>query len=252
MNGEIFTESGLLDIPTAELLQHGIFGAGVYATFQNTSHLPRDVVAYRINFGMFDRVELGLTQLELQGKNYAGYGLAHVKAQLLSESGLIPYIAIGIENLGDKVKEQWNTYHPQSTFFVISKTFNLPRIHLISGHIGLGNKRFAFDDSAVGLFGGVSTGFQPAYARGEITLNLEYDGSGINIGMRHTSETGLLLALGVETLNKPDEIRYHINVSWSNAKMLEKIESANRLARQAARLAAQARRTPIKTESKTE
>ena len=144
--------------------------------------------------------------------------------------------------------QEWNTYQSNSAYLVVSKTFNLPRIHLISGHIGIGNNRFAEDERPIGLFVGLSTEISPTFARGDIGLSLEYDGSGVNAGMRHTANSGLQIALGVETLNKPEEIRYLVSISWSNAKMLEQIEGAKRLARQTAKLASQVKNRPEQNE----
>ena len=247
VSGEIFTDSGLVDIPTGEVLKHGIFGVGVYAPFQNTTHFKRYPVAFRVNFGMFDRIEFGASHILPQDNDASRSFLGHVKAQLLNESEKLPNVAIGIDNLGDNVGQEWNTYHTNSVYFVISKTFNLPRIHLISGHIGVGNHRFAADQP-IGFFAGVSTEISPAFARGEIGFNLEYDGTGVNAGIQHTANSGLQVALGVETLNKPEDIRYLLSISWSNAKMLEQIEGAKRLARQAAKLASQAKNQHEKKE----
>lgn len=238
---EIFTDSGLMDIPTGEVLKHGIFGVGVYAPFQNTTYFKRDPVVFRVNFGMFGRIELGASHILPQDNDASRSFLGHVKAQLLNETGKIPNVAIGIDNLGDNVEQKWNTYDANSAYLVISKTFNLPRIHLISGHIGVGNHRFAFDERPIGLFAGVSTEVHPAFARGDIALSLEFDGKGANAGLRYTADSGLQIALGVETLNKPEDIRYLVSVSWTNAQMLEQIDAAKRLARQAAKLASQAK-----------
>ncbi len=240
VSSEIFSDSGLVDIPTGEVLKHGIFGVGVYAPFQDISEFQRNTVIFRVSFGMFDRVEFGATHILPHSNDASRSFLAHLKAHIVTESGLIPNVALGIENLGDKVSYKWNTYEPQSSYLVISKTFNLPRIHLISGHIGIGNNRFATDDRPVGFFAGVSTEISPAFARGDIGFNLEYDGVGVNAGVRHTANSGLQIAAGVETLNNPDEIRYLLSISWSNAKMLEQIDGVKRLARQAAKLASQA------------
>ena len=135
---------------------------------------------------------------------------------------------MGIENLGDKIPKgmaQQTAGTPavqsQSAFVVVSKTFNLPRIHHISGHIGVGNHRFAPGESPIGVFAGVDTELQPAFARGDISLSLEFDGIGVNAGVRHTAMSGLQVALGVETLNNPDELRYLVSVSWTNEQMLE-------------------------------
>lgn len=238
---EIFLDSGLVDIPTGKVLKHGIFGVGVYAPFQNTTHFKRDPVTFRINFGMFDRIEFGGSHILPQDNDASRSFIGHVKAQLLNESGKLPNVAIGIDNLGDNVIQEWNTYQSQSAYFVISKTFNLPKIHLISGHIGLGNNRFAFADSPLGLFVGVSTEFHPAFARGDIALSLEFDGEGVNTGARYTVDSGLQLGLGVETLNKPEEVRYLVSISWSNAQLMEQIDGSKRLARQAVKIANQAK-----------
>lgn len=242
VNAEIFTESGLIDIPSGKVLKHGIFGVGVYAPFQNSTHFKRDPVAFRVNFGMFDRIEISGSHILPQDNDASRSFLGHLKAQLLVESGKIPDIAIGIDNLGDNVIQEWDTYHANSAYLVISKTFNLPLIHLISGHIGLGNNRFAIDDNPIGMFVGLSTELRPAFARDDIKLSLEFDGGGINAGIQHTANSGLRISLGVETLNRSEDIRYFAAISWSNAKLMEQIAGANRLAQQAAKLAGRAKK----------
>ncbi len=252
VSAEIFTDSGLVDIPTGEILAHGIFDVGVYAPFQNTTHFKRDPVAFRVNFGMFDRLEFGASHILPQDNDASRSFLGHVKAQLLKESGKLPSVAVGIENIGNNVIQQWDTYRANSSYFVISKTFNLPRIHLIRGHIGIGNKRFAYTERRIGILGGISTELQPAFARGDIVISLEFDGAGVNVGLQHTANSGLRLAMGVETLNKPDEIRYFTAISWSNSKLMEQIAAANRLALQAAKRAGQVKQTPDKKEETSE
>lgn len=252
VTSEVFTDSGLMDIPTGKVLKHGIFGVGVYAPFQNTTHFKRYPVAFRVNFGMFDRIELGASHILPQDNDASRSFLGHVKAQLLNETGKIPNVAIGIDNLGDNVGQEWNTYHANSAYLVISKTFNLPRIHLISGHIGVGNHRFAFDERPIGLFAGVSKELYPAFVRGDIALSLEFDGKGVNVGVHHTADSGLRIAIGVETLNKPEDVRYLVSISWTNAQMMEQIDGAKRLARQAAKLASQAKSKPTKEEGTSE
>ena len=248
VKSEIFLDSGLVDIPTGEVLKHGIFGVGVYAPFQNTTHFKRDPVAFRVNFGMFDRIELGGSHILPQDNDASRSFLGHIKGQLLNESGKLPNVAIGIDNLGDNVIQQWNTYHANSAYLVISKTFNLPRIHLISGHIGIGNHRFAYEDRPIGIFAGVSKVFDPVFVRGDIAFSLEFDGEGVNTGARYTAHSGLQLGLGVETLNKADDIRYFVSISWSNAQLMEQIDAAKRLARQAGKIASQSKSAPTKEE----
>ena len=253
VGGEVFTRSGLVDIPTGRVLQHGIFEASTYLGFQQevtnrfTTNLG-DTVAVRLNFGLFDRVEVGLTHLWNEyGKEPSADRTANLKFQLLKEpeTGAIPSIAVGIEKLGRDIV-LWDSEaekdESSSAFLAISKTFNLPRIHQFSGHIGIGTQRFALEENLVGLFVGVSKEFRPAFARGNITTSLEFDGAGVNAGMRYITSSGLQIALGAETLNNPDKLRYLASVSWTNAQILEQIDETRRLITRATELAVQAKR----------
>ena len=253
VNGEMFTGSGLVDIPTGRVLQHGIFEAGTYLGFQqrvvdrSTTNFG-DAVAVRLNFGLFDRVEVGLTHLwNESGEDPAADRTANLKFQLLKEqeTGAIPSIAIGIEKLGRDIAP-WDSEaegdESASAFFAISKTFNLPRIHQFSGHLGIGTQRFAFSERPIGLFVGLRKEFRPAFAKGNITTSLEFDGAGVNVGVRYSASSGLQVALGAETLNNPDKLRYLASVSWTNARILEQIDETRRLIKRATELAVQAKR----------
>lgn len=253
VSSEIFTESGLVDIPTGNVLRHGIFGAGTYLSFQQhaMNHPPTnlgDAVAIRLNFGLFDQVEVGLKHLwHKQGSESSTAQTAHLKVQLLKEQevGVIPSVAIGVETLSTKLflgNSETAEDENSSAFFAVSKTFNLPRIHQFSGHIGVGTQRFAFGESPIGLFVGLRKEFQPAFARGDITMNLEFDGAGVNVGMRYITSSGLQVALGAETLNNPDALRYLAAVSWTNERLLEQIDETRRLIKQATKLATEAKR----------
>lgn len=256
-SGEIFTESGLVDIPTGNVLKHGIFGAGTYMAFQHSSETLRAIgennvfgnaIAIRLNFGLFDRVGVGLKYLwnEHDAASFIDW-TATLKVQLLKEQevGTIPSVAIGIETLSDRLfsgnSEAEENENP-AAFLAISKTFNLPRIHQFSGHLGVGNQRFAFQESPIGLFVGLSKEFQPAFARGDITMNLEFDGAGVNAGMRYITPSGLQVALGAETLNTPDELRYLVAVSWTNEQLVDQINETRGLIKRATELAIEAKR----------
>ena len=142
VSGEVFTGSGLVDIPTGKVLQHGIFEAGTYLGFQqrmmdrSTTNLG-DAVAVRLNFGLFDRVEVGLTHLWNEyGEQPSADRTANLKFQLLKEpeTGAIPSITIGIEKLGRDIvlwDSEAEADESSSVFLAISKTFNLPRVSSI-------------------------------------------------------------------------------------------------------------------------
>ena len=259
-NSEMFTESGLVDIPTGAVLEHGIFGAGTFIAFrqsEGTSGLQTtpmnlgDAVAIRLNFGLFDRIEIGLGQVwNAYGSELSTEQAAGLKVQLLreQEAGTIPSIAVGVEYLGGGIltsESKENGVLP-SAFLAVSKTFNLPRIHQFSGHIGIGTQRFAFGESPIGVFVGLSKEFQPAFARGDITMSLEFDGSGVNAGMRYITASGLQVALGAETLNDPDALRYLASVSWTNERLLKQIDETRRLIQRATQLAVEAKRAITK------
>ena len=256
-SGEIFTESGLVDIPTGRLLKHGIFGAGTYMAFQHPAETVSAIgehnalgnaIAIRLNFGLFDRVGVGLKYLwnEHDSESFIDW-TATLKVQLLKEQevGVIPSVAIGVETLSDKLFSRNSGAEANenpSAFLAVSKTFNLPRIHQFSGHLGVGTQRFAFGESPIGLFVGLSKEFQPAFARGDITINLEFDGAGVNAGMRYITASGLQVALGAETLNSPDELRYLVAVSWTNERLVAEIDETRRLIKRATELAIEAKR----------
>ena len=244
-------DSGLVDIPTGRVIEHGIFNLGTYFGFRNASELPRDEAALQLDFGLFDRVEIGLTSVR---HNQQSFLLGNLKVLLLREAGIAPNIAVGLENIGDSIESGLNDierYERKSVFLAVSKQFSLPSIHHITGHIGIGNHRFVEDIGVSkvlnGVFFGISKDFHPAFARGSLTFSVEVDGRGVNTGLRHTTDSGLQVYLAAEALNVPAiddrEIRYLAGVSWTNRALIKRIEEAKRLAKQAGRLASQAKKT---------
>ncbi len=251
VQGEVLTGSGLVDVPTGRVLQHGIFEAGTYLGFQqaatdrSTTHLG-DAVAVRLNFGLFDRLEVGLTHLWDEGEpDSTVERTANLKLLLLKEpeAGVVPGVAVGIEKLGSTLfSSEAEDGEIPSAFFAVSKTFNLPRVHLFSLHVGVGTQRFAFEEQPIGVFAGLSKEFRPAFARGDIAMRLEFDGSGVNAGLRYITSSGLQVAFGAETVNHPDELRYLAAISWTNEQMLERIDAMNKLIIRATALASEAKR----------
>ena len=253
VQGEVLTGSGLVDVPTGRVLHHGIFEAGTYLGFQqaatdrSTTNLG-DTFAVRLNFGLFDRLEVGLTHLWDEGEPDSTVDrTVNLKVLLLKEpeAGVVPGVAIGIEKLGNTLFSSGPEAEDgdgASAFFAVSKTFNLPRVHLFSLHVGVGTQRFAFAEHPIGVFAGLSKEFRPAFARGDIAMRLEFDGSGVNAGLRYITSNGLQIAFGAETLNNPVELRYLAAISWTNEQMLERIDAMNKLIIRATALASEAKR----------
>ena len=252
VRGEVLTGSGLVDVPTGRVLQHGIFEAGTYlgfrqeATDRSTTNLG-DAVAVRLNFGLFDRLEVGLNLSDEEHRDSPVVRTANLKLLLLKEpeAGVVPGVAIGIEKLGHTLfssDAEAEDGEIPSAFIAVSKTFNLPRVHLFSLHVGVGTQRFVFEEQAIGVFAGLSKEFRPAFARGDIAMRLEFDGSGMNAGLRYITSSGLQVALGAETLNNSDEFRYLAAVSWTNEQILEQIDETRRLIRRATELVVETKR----------
>lgn len=244
-------DSSLVDIPTGKVIEHGIFTLGTYFSFRNAGELPRDEAALQLDFGLFDRIEIGLTSVR---HNQQSFLLGNLKVLLLREAGAVPNIAVGLENIGDSIESGLNDskrYERKSAFLAVSKQFTLPCIHHITGHIGIGNHRFVEDIgmSTVlrGVFFGISKDFHPSFARGSLAFSVEVDGRGVNMGLRHTADSGLQVYVAAEALNAPatdgKEIRFLAGVAWTNHVLMKRIEAANRLAKQAGRLASQAKKT---------
>ena len=243
-----------MNIPTGATIEHGIIDVGTNFAFLNEHGAPREEAVIRLNFGLFDRVEVGMSNVRLDQKSFL---MANLKVLLFREAGKVPNVAIGVENIGDEIYQDLihtTRYERRSAFLGISKIFNLPRVHQISGHVGVGNNRFR-DETGIGkvlngVFLGISKDFQPGFARGELTVCLETDGRGVNVGVRHIAYSGLQVYLGAEALDAQatDErqIRYVGGVSWSNRAIMKQIEETKRLAKQAARLATEAK-TAVKT-----
>ena len=251
VQGEVLTGSGLVDVPTGRVLQHGIFEAGTYLGFQQTATDRSttslgDTVAVRLNFGLFDRLEVGLTHLWDEGElDSTVERTANLKLLLLKEpeAGVVPGVAIGIEKLGNTLfSSEAEDGEGPSAFFAVSKTFNLPRVHLFSLHVGVGTQRFAFEEQRIGMFAGLSKEFRPAFTRGDIAMRLEFDGSGVNAGLRYITSSGLQIAFGAETVNNPDERRYLAAISWTNEQMFERIDAMNKLIIRATALASEVKR----------
>ena len=239
-----FHDSDLVDIPSGKSLEHGVFTVGTFMAFRNEKRFPREETAVKLDFGLFNRLEISIIALKLE----QSFLLSNFKLQLLKEVDVLPNVAIGIENIGDKVPESMRRYESASPYIAISKQFNLPFTHLITGHIGIGRKRYIEEKSIGrylhGVFGGISKNFQPRFIDGDVSLSLEVDGRDVNAGVRYLLTSGLLLDIAFGALNAPlsegKEIRYLLGVSFTNRMMLQKIEETSQLAKQAGKRANEA------------
>ncbi len=234
-----FRITSLMNIPTAYLSQQGIFDVGVHTTILNRE---RDEVAVRVDFSVFDFAELGLTGLKRDGSDYV---IGNVKLLAARESGLIPALSIGVDNIGEDVPNSAGDYE-RSFYGVMSKQFNLPIVHLISGHLGIGSDRYISDDSVGkylhGVFIGIDKEFHLSSLNSDLRLMCEVDGKDLNIGLRYVMDSGLSVNLAVGELDSdPDDVKYYLGVSFTNSAIMSRIDQSSELAKRAVRIANEAR-----------
>lgn len=234
-----FKGTSLMNIPTAYMSQQGVFDLGVHTAILNRK---RDEVAVRVDFGAFNFAELGLMGLKRDGSDYV---LGNIKLLAAPESGLIPALSIGIDNIGEEVPNSAGDYE-QSFYGVMSKRFNLPIIHLISGHLGIGSDRYVSDDSIGkylhGVFIGIDKEFHLSSLNSDLRLMCEVDGKEFNIGLQYKMDSGLSVNLAVGELDSaPDDVKYYLGVRFTNSAIMNRIDQSSELAKRAVRIANEAR-----------
>lgn len=175
--------TGLLNIPTADMQETGTFMAG-------GNYLPQKMMPFDYNTGNYFINITFLSVLELsyrctllkRPRNYdkkIGYyqqdRSVTARIRLLKEKKWYPSVVIGTN---DPWKDMGNNYFA-SVYGVITKGFSLAdgdRLALTAGYYIPLNKFHVQD----GPFGGVS--YSPAFCR-NINFMAEYDSKGFNIGV---------------------------------------------------------------------
>lgn len=239
VSASYFQDTGLLDIPTAYIMDNGIFNAGVNTSIKNEK---RQEIISRIDFGLLNFAELGVSGVRLDDRDYL---MCNAKVLLARESGVLPEFAVGMDNLGEKIP-----YDPQyddpSFYAVISKQFNLPFIHIISGNFGIGNKRYIQNESIGkylhGIFLGLSKEIVVTSRNIRLTFMGEVIGDSVNAGLKYTMNSGLIVNFAAEGLDsKAKNIIYHVGIGFTNAPMMKDIAQSIELAKQAVRIANETR-----------
>ena len=235
VSASYFRDTGLLDIPTAYVMDNGIFNAGINTAIQDKK---RREFNFGIDFGLLNFAELGFAGIKRDDKDYL---MCNAKMLLARESGVLPEFAVGMDNLGEKLQD-----YDLSFYAVISKQFNLPFIHIISGHLGVGNKRYINDESIGkylhGAFLGLSKELVLTSRNIRLSLMGEIKGNNVNAGLKYTMNSGLIVNFAVEGLNsKAKNIIYHVGIGFTNAQMMKDIAQSIELAKQAVRIANEAR-----------
>ena len=221
-----FRGTGLMNIPTAYVKSEGIFDLGMHLSAVDQR---RDELAIRMDFGIFNFVELGLMELKTEDSDYI---LGNLKILLFRESGSAPALSIGVDNFGEKVKNESESYE-RSAYGVMSKRFNLPVVHIIGGHLGIGNRRYIAKTSIGkylhGVFMGLSKDFYLSFLNSRLRLMCELDGRDLNVGLHYAMSSGLSVSFAVgELVSSSEDIKYYLGLSFTNEPVIDDINQLSK------------------------
>jgi hypothetical protein len=230
-----FRDTNVMNIPTAYVLRQGIFDVNAHTALLNGK---RDEALFRVDFGVFNFAELGVMGLRRDDRDFV---IGSIKILAARESGYFPSVSIGMDNIGEEVQDKAGDYE-RSLYGVMSKQFNLPIVHLISGHLGIGNGRYVSDESIGkylhGVFIGIDKKIQLPSLNSSLRLMCEVDGKELNVGLRYMMDSGLSINLAVGELDSdPDDVRYYLGVSFTNSSIMSKISESSELAKKAVKIA---------------
>ncbi len=162
--------TGLLELPTADVVKKESFGVGVYSA--------DDVKIRNMGYGLAEKLEVSFAN---EKHDIEQINKFNVKYVLLSETVLTPGLAVGINDLTGKSE--------RSTFAVVSK--GLPLGFRVHAGIGSGD----FEKGFVALEKNI-TPLLGANVFPSTTLLVEYNDNNINYGMRMSIVPDLKLNLG--------------------------------------------------------
>ncbi len=166
--------TGLINNPTADVLQDGEFSIGYYNL--------KDGGVGVFNLNLARNLEVGVAGFRYD--NHDNDTLLNAKFALVPETVLTPGLSVGVEDIGDK--------NGRTTYAAASKA--LPFGFRI--HAGVGNGRYD------GFFGAIEKTINPVSvitgnnAFPATTLIAEYDGSRMNYGARMSIVPGMKLDAG--------------------------------------------------------
>jgi hypothetical protein len=234
-----FHGTGLLDTPTAYILDNGVFDTGIDILISDSK---RQEMSFKLDFGLLNFSEFGIVCLKKDNKDFI---TGNAKFILAREEGILPAFAFGVDNVGEDIDKKDDKYNV-SFYAVISKQFNLPLIHLINTNLGFGNKRYV-DEESIGkyLHGGfIGLNKDILITSRDMRLSFigEIKGNGINIGLKCLLKSGLGVNLAVGQLASGDEVnQYHFGISFTNAQIIKEISQSIGLSKQAVRISNEAK-----------
>lgn len=167
--------TGLINTPSADVLQPGQFSLGYYNL--------KDGGVGTFNMNLVKNLEIGVAGFRYDEKSDDNF--VNAKLSIVPETIFTPGLAIGVEDIADKLD--------RTSYIAASKA--LPFGFRI--HAGVGDGRYD------GVFAGIEKTFSPiglitgSNTFPATTLIAEYDGKDMNYGARMSIVPGLKLDAGV-------------------------------------------------------
>ncbi len=158
--------TGLINIPTTEVMSMGEFSLGGY--FLNFDRGP-DTAVYAATTGVFPKLEAGISAVKPDGGDTDWR--INAKYNLIPETIATPAVSAGVFGLGGN--------SDTTGYVVVGKALEAPGVDSLAGvgapHVYLGLATGGMD----GLFGGIS-----ATLGDKLTLMVEHDTNDFNFGAR--------------------------------------------------------------------
>ncbi len=98
---------------------------------------------------------------------------------------------------------------------------------------------------------GLSKELYLSFLDSQLYLMCEVDGRDLNAGLRYTMDSGLSVSVATGQLSSDSkDIKYYLGIGFTNASIMEKIDQSLELAKQAVRIANEARSDSENVENK--
>lgn len=232
-----FGDTGLIGIPSAYLMNNGDFNVGADVAIKDGK---RESFVIGMDFGLLNFADIGFKGLKKDDKDYL---MSDIKVVLLREEGLLPALAFGADNIGEK--NSFSDYE-LSYYAVIGKKFNLPFVHILNTHIGIGNGRYIDDESIGKYLHGIFIGLGREFSITSRDLRIQFigelKGKNLDLGTKCLMKSGLMVNFAMEGANSGfKKASYHIALGFTNAELMKGIAQSLELAKQAVRVANEAR-----------
>ncbi|MEO2004186.1 MAG: hypothetical protein ABGY41_08810 [Candidatus Poribacteria bacterium] len=226
-----FGGRGLISTPTAEVLPRGTFVASLTGGYLAEDSFDRTDTELVFDFGLGRRVQVGTSWGDIAASEGASLSW-DARALIVREDAALPSVSIAVSRVGEGKEHAVG-------LGLVSKEVNLPSAGFFRLHAGVSVPLYpdASDDD-IKPFGGIEKTWY--VLNRDVRGVAEWDGDAFSVGVQQRFREGLRVGVAFET----DTPRILFAVGFGSEAIMTEIDSAKRLAKQAARLATRAGEAP--------